>query len=291
MPMKATMIFRLGSATWSEAHYSGTLTDPTTPAAAAAAIQLAKKRVPLLGGGAFLVRLRLSRTDIPRVVVNPSLAGVVTGQIPDAANYDTFDAAPPNNCAVVRVDNNAGSAANLYLGGVPQGALDITDTQPQYWRWNSGYVNLWNAYVAELIMNWKFRTVLAQVGVPVQALLNTLLPSPAIQLNTAVVIGPNLVAPFEVTLSGFRRSNTRLPGLSGIYTVTASGPAVAPLPGFLYTLGETGNVEEGNFTKLGKVALFSYAYTGYANINVTKAGTRKRGGSQGAPRGRSRPRT
>lgn len=292
MPMKATMQFTLGRASFTESHYSRVYTDPTSAGAQAAAVRLATLRINLLGAGCALTRLRLSRTDIPRFVVNVDLTGVKLSNLSAVPQDTPTDADIPNVSAIARADDQNGHAKNLYLAGIPEGAVQISSAAPLYFEWTGILANAWKAYIFELQTSWNFR-----VGNPiaprtqVQLVVNTITPIPAVNLTIITPLtGQPAQPPFSVYLNGFRRNNTRLPNLSGVYEVVAVSPPITSAGPYSLTLAETGDVQGTNFTRLGTAAVQAYSYVPYVNLSITKSGTRKRGGSAGLPRGRSRTR-
>jgi hypothetical protein len=291
MAMKVTMIFSVGRASPTETHYSKAFDDPTTPSAIAAALQLVGFRVALLGQGAALIGLRLSRSDRPRVVVNPPLVGVVVGNGLAGPGDAPNNTDQPNVSALLRCSDNFGNAKSLYLCGIPEGSIAIASQQPLYFQFIGPLAAGFVAYVNELQANWQFRVKAPLAPSDVVTAQNVTVPVPGVTITTnAPLAGQPTQPPYEVNLSGFRRSNTRQPGLSGLYRVLVVTPA-PPLAGAqTFLLGETGNVQATNFLKLGTVAVNNFAFASYNLVKVVKSGTRKRGGSAAAPRGRSRPR-
>jgi len=292
MPMKVTMQFVLGRSSWTESHYSRTFTDIYSNGAQAAALKLAGIRSALLGNGAALGRLRLSRTDVKRTINNVPLDGVVpaTGSLPQ--DDPATDADIPNVSAILSCSDQNGHTKNLYLAGIPEGTVEISQATPLYFKFTGGWTKIYNAYVTELVANWNFRVKAPiQPATLVHVVQPTQTPLPGVKITIlSPLTGQPADPPFEVDLVGFRRLNTRSPGLSGPYDVIQVDSLVGPPAATVLYLADTGNVSPTNFTRLGTAAVMAFQYVPYQNIVVTKSGTRKRGGSIGAPRGRSRTR-
>lgn len=292
MTVKLTMQFTLGRASFTESHYSRAYSDPFGSGAANAAFRLAGLRVALNGFGTVLTRIRLSRTDVVRTVNNLNLNGAYTftGQLADGLPADDSDI--PNVSVVLNCNDGAGHSKNIYLAGLPEACIELAGRSAQYFQFTAGVSAAYTAYVTELVANWNFR-VSAPVGLGAQVnlLTPTAVPVPGIVLSTSISI-PGVVtpAPFEVLLKGFRRLGTRSPGLSGLYDVVNVQIVAGPPAVYNYTISGTGNVNADNFTRLGTISGQVFSYVPYMNIAISKGGTRKRGGSAGLPRGRSKTR-
>jgi hypothetical protein len=292
MPVKVTMQFTLGRASFTESHYSRTFSDAFSLGATTAALRLAGLRVAMNGNGTVLTRLRLSRTDIPRTVNNINLTGayVATNPFPDGLPADDSDI--PNVSVICSANDGAGHSKNLYLAGLPEASIELAGRTAQYFQFTGQLAAAFTAYQTELVANWNFRVSTPLAGAAqVNQLNNVIVPVPGVQLETSIPI-PGVVnpAPFEVLLKGFRRVGTRSPGLSGIYDCVAVTVIPGPPAQYLYTLANTGNVNLNNFLRLGTIAGQAFTYVPYQYIAISKGGTRKRGGSAGLPRGRSKTR-
>lgn len=290
MPMKCTMQFNLARASFTESHYSRTFSDPNAAGAVTAALRLAAKRIALLGAGCYLSRLRLSRTDIPRTINNVSLLGVVVATDAFETGDITEDADIPNVSVIASANDGAGHSKNLYLAGLPDNCIELAGGSAQYFRFVGTLSSAWTAYVTELTTSWNFRVklpLLPAVKV-VDVISGPATPIPGVILQTNIPLtGQPISTPFEVNLSGFRRSSTRTPGLSGLYSVEQYALVVGPPQVNSYVLAGTGNVNVLGFLKFGLMAVNGYTYVPYLNMSISKGGTRKRGGSAGLPRGRS----
>lgn len=290
MPMKCTMQFTIGRASFTESHYSRTYSDPNAAGAVTAALRLAGFRVALLGAGCVLSRLRLSRTDIPRTINNVSLLGVQTSTDATVTGKITQDADIPNCSVIANANDGAGHSKNLYLAGLPEASIVLDGMSAPMFSFSGILAGTWGSYVAELQAAWNFRVKLPVVpAVQVNNIIaGPVTPIPGVILTTSIPLTAQPVhTPFEVNLSGFRRSSTRTPGLSGLYSCEAYSQALGPPQINSYTLAGTGNVNPIGFLRLGSMSLNGYTYVPYVNISISKGGTRKRGGSAGLPRGRS----
>lgn len=288
---KIVLQMGLGRSTFTEAHYSRSYVDIGNSNFLANALALAAARVALFGDGVVLLRIRLSRTDQPRNIYNMPLIGVVTSVNPVPIFNPVVDADIPNVSVQLRANDGTGHNKNMYLAGIPEGAVEIAGGTAQYVTLTGSLVNAFNTYIAQLQANWSFRVkspVLPAIQVQTLNILSAPVPGIQIVTNAPLTSQPSTL-PFTVNLSGFRRSNSRIPGLSGLYTCVQI--AANPTGGaFGYLLSSTELVPVANFAKLGTISVSGYQYAPYFNINVVKAGTRKRGGRAGLALGRSRSR-
>jgi hypothetical protein len=291
-PVKCVMGFGLQRQTWTEAHYSALYTDPTNTTAQAAAQELAAARVKMLGFGANLISLKLYSTSIRKLVQNVILTGVPTSPGELVLNGISNDAMIPNVSAIVRANDAAGHAKNLYLACIPNNCIEQSDTDPPYFNFTGPLASAWTAYIKVLQSAWLFRVSAPGVAAAVQGPLE-LVTSPATAIGCNVptgIPGAPVAAPFYVTAAGFRRESTRAPNLSGRYRVIAiQGAGGSPGTGW-YVLGNTAAVPPTNFSQLGTLALAGFTYAPYVNLSISKVGTRERGGSLGGYRGKSRTR-
>lgn len=307
MAIKTTIVMSQGFYTWTESHYQrntstltpdfGSGTSPSTNNA----IALANARAALLGQGASIVRLRNSDTTLPRSSqVVPQNDYQNAGPYVGVAGSDTLWSQDPNSVVLMHA-SSLGFVynKNWYLSGIPDGVIDTEPTTqiPDGLNFLNAFTNPYQTYVNLLTSAWNFR-----VGGAANALSQVLAVVPSAQFPNTVgiqVAGPLAGAPaptngnyppFEVNLTGFRRSNTRVPGLSGTYQVVGVIPPTNLVNTYTYFLGETGNVVISNLTKIGGARVQNFSYVQYSQITPTRAGHRKRGVRTGRPLGRSKSR-
>jgi hypothetical protein len=186
-----------------------------------------------------------------------------------------------------------GATKNLYLAGVPDDII-------QYLPGTVGGYNPTGAFSAALLSylsvltggtagaTWGFRSRSPQpftnvLGVGTQAGYNN-------NAGVSTATNPGIPPGSEAYLKGFRTINPRVPNLSGAYQVIAVIPPGSGNPNWVTVLGETGNVQGSNFEALGYIQPLVFTYIKYVNGVAVRATHRKRGGSYGLPRGRSRVR-
>lgn len=310
MSIKTSIVMRQGTYTWTESHYqrnTSVLTPITggninsSPSGAAAA-RLAGFRAQLLGSGASVVRVRNSDTNVPRAVQNvPFQYYAFVGPYTGAVDIDTNYAQDPNSVMLMRANSQGFQySKNWYLSGIPDGVITtepdgFPDTGLQF---IPPFITPYQNYVGELLSSWNFRVQggANAVSPVLQVVTSAQFPNTVgIQVSGPLAGAPAPVGgnypPFEVVLRGFRRSNTRVPGLSGVYQVVGTIPPVAPATTYTYFLGETGNVVISNITRIGNAQVQSFQTAQYAQITPSRAGHRKRGVRTGQPLGHSRSRS
>ncbi len=315
MTLKFDMIMSCSDQTWSETHYylqASDLPQTTGPFNALAAL-----RQGVLGNYAFVVGYRISEVPANRVVQDEDWPPVspITGYWPPSDLNGLYTATLPNVSILVRMTGQPNYSAppkNLYLACPPRAATTVvppnnvdlgnlpafTTNLGRYMGMLTGS-NMPQAGPPDIAQNaWGYRA--RQRGNSVNVLqINTNAGFP----NTVGIVtqnalpgigfGPTANPPgtsLEVYLTGQRRVNTRIPGLSGAWTVSAILPPVAPATSpYTYFLAGSGNVVPTNFPKPGVIAPLDYQYVPYSWFwTLDRAGTRKRGGSIGLRRGRSR---
>lgn len=298
MAVKVTMYMEQGKATWSEAHYYIPATNPVD--ASDAAVALAGFRGACLGRNAYLVALRLSSFPANRVVYDIAFSPLNdTGTWPADPSGGNWSSDQANACLKVRMWGGV-AAKTLNLAGVPDNVILTGPAYPDGYALGVDFDMVFDAYMSYLVAplgssNWGFRTRLSEFPAQVVGLVsNALYPQMlGVVVGSALVSvahpGHNLGVGEEVYLSGWRRRNTRVPGLEGAYEVLGVLPPAAPpaVQNYTYFLANTGSVDPLNFLGLGTVDVLDYMVTPYARWGISKAGTRKRGGSFGLPVGRS----
>jgi hypothetical protein len=273
---------------WSEAHYL--LGIDQFNASIIPAGVLATVRNGLLGSFAGVTGVRLSQVPANRLTFDlpPSNwpATPPTGPIPD----NQFDA--PFTSLMLKMQG-AGATKNLYLAGIPDDIVQYLPGTHGGYNPTGAFTSAINSYLSVLTASvgaatWGFRSRLPQpftnvLGVQSQAGYNN---------NAGVVTAtnPGVLVGQEAYLKGFRVINPRVPNLAGAYQVIAVIPPGSGNPNWITVLGETGNVEGTNFEVYGYIQLLAFTYIQYVNGVVKRATHRKRGGSYGRPRGRSRVR-
>jgi hypothetical protein len=305
MAIKTTLVMSQGYFTWTESHYQrntsslfGNGSGVNSPASQQA-IQLANARSQLLGKGAAIVRVRNSDTTIPRSAFDlPDNSYTAIGPFVGVVGQDTLWAEFADTSLLMRAYSPAFAySKNFYLAGLPDGLFDTEPPNPDGLEWLGPFITPFNAYVNLLLGTWNFRTqggVFAPAQVT-QVVTSAQFPNTVGVVTAAQIAGQpapvaGVVQPFEVNLTGFRRNNTRVPGLSGRYQVVGVVLPAGAVTTYTYFLGETGNVVPSNLTKMGAIETISYSYQPYGSIAATRAGRRKRGVRTGRPLGRSKSR-
>ncbi len=288
--VKVTMFMQQGKYTWSEAHYLLNYFD--FPSALAPAYGMCTLRAKCLGNNAALVGCRLSLAPSNRQVydLNPQV-WPAHGSWPSDPGGGNYSSDLAYSALLVKV-LGVTSSKNLYFAGVPDNVILTDPSAPDgYVQTPSFATPFYNymVFIASLAGNTGvgFRSRDKSQDVFSLGLVTNALYPNAIGVQ-AISALPGIGLHSEVYLSGWRRSNTRIPGLSGAYQVVGYIPAGISGGNDTYFLGETGNVSPTNFLGLGNIGPLLYNYIGYQGWDVRKAVSRKRGGSYGLPRGRSR---
>jgi hypothetical protein len=292
MSIKVTMFFSAFNYSWSESHYLLGVT-AFAPAISAASF-LANYRQNLLGFNAYLVNVRLSYYPASRQVFDlnrnlfPTSGTLQVGS--DTFGADTTDA--PFTCLLLNLSNLVANR-NLYLAGIPDVDVEFTPGSPNGYLAQGNFTTPLNVYMNYLCggasnAQWGFRTRVPQAA---QAVLG-LLPQPGYQNNMGVVTAANpgvLQGAYAFTI-GFKTLNPRALNLSGGYTVQAVIPPSSGNPNWTTVLNRTVGVNPLNFISFGFIEPLVFGITQYAFWRAVKITHRKRGGSYGLPRGRSRVR-
>jgi hypothetical protein len=308
MPLKFDMFMSLNGQTWSESHYF--LPGTTLPVQTSPFLSLMSFRAACLGYGASVTGGRISTVPGSEVTEDIYLPG--GGYIPhwplDPIG-GTYNATIPNDSLLVRMSAAVYTASpikSLYLAAPPAVAISTSSHTPNDVGSDASFSTALGQYMYQLTGNatpgnfngtsgdrWGYRVrdtsqelyALAPVtnsGYPGMIGIPTLVPIP----NVGDLPG-NIRA---VYITGYRRINPRLQGLSGKWEVFQFTSPVAPATNpYTYYLINSGNVSPTNFLTKGLIAPLVYVYRPYGPLwNVDKAVTRKRGESIGARRGRSR---
>lgn len=291
MTMKVDMNITCGRFSWTESHYD--LNASNFLAAVPDATTLAGLRGQLCGTGAAVVGVRISEVPGNRNVDDLNI-GKQIGTWPTDPSGLHYAAAFPNQAALIKLQT-ATINKNLYLAGLPAGifnqpggsvpgiTLDGVVNSPLF-----AYLNalapigqsggIWGCRVRDTSQEQNSSGLVTSATYPGS-------------VGVVTQAAPTWAAGDEVFLTGWRRLNTGLPGLSGEWVVQAVVAPVAPATGPWTTfLLNSQAVSPTNFNSPGTIDLLSYVYHPYETWSIVKAVTRKRGGSYGAPRGRSRVR-
>lgn len=293
MTMKVDLNMNLGRASWTETHYYLASSDFLTAAAAAAT--LANARSQLLGVGATMGPLRIS--DVP---ANRNVDDVQynhgTGSWPADPTGLLYAAQHPNVALLVRLQGPTQNKL-LYLGGCPNKIFNQPGGSVPGVTFDGVFNPPFFAYMGLLTNSggspgsspWGFRARNSTGELSATSLVqNAAYPG---MIGVVTQSPPTWSQGQEVWLTGWRRINTGLPGLSGGWVVGGILAPVPPATGPWTTfLANSGGVSTTNFRAPGQINGLNYSYVPYETYAVLKAVTRKRGGSYGAPRGRSRAR-
>lgn len=293
--IKVTFIFNNGRASPTESHYSsaGTTFASVGPQAA----QLATLRASLLGYGATLNQVRLSDSANPRDVILLD-ASTFNGKgpynapatVPGAAQVDVDQA----NASVLARVLTSRVPKNYYLSNVPDdiigtGMLDGTNLTPSF---NPQWFSYWQTYAgiagnppANALCSGRWGCLEKQPSN--QQVCTAAVPIGAYAPFASVITAQPLAAIVggKILVKGFRSVNPRLRSLSGVYKV------LAILTGNQYVLAGTTAAEVANVQNLpGSAYDLTYSVATYTYATLVKGTSRRRGGSVGLPRGRSRTR-
>ena len=123
---------------------------------------------------------------------------------------------------------------------------------------------------------WGFRSRLNVAALQATGLATNGLFPGEIGVTVPTTLGVNVGD--EVYLTGWRRINTRSPGLAGAWQVVGILPPSSGPGPWTYFLGQSGNVSPTNFLALGKIAPLVYTYLPYASWTIKSSTSRKKGG-------------
>ncbi len=308
MPLKVDLFMALNGQTYSESHYY--LLGNTLPVLPGPFTYLAALRAACLGYGAALTGIRIS--TVPASGTTQDLYFGISQYVPvwplDPIG-GTYQATIPNDAVLIRMTSGLFGAfpeKSLYLASPPSVAISTLTRDPADLGSNAAFNTALGQYMYLLTGaitpnststatqgQWGYRvrdrSTPFQAGVPVtNAGYPGMIGIPTFNQLPNVGFLPGNT--HEIYITGYRRINPRLQGLSGVWRVGAILPPVAPavFP-WTYFLLNSGNVSPTNFSTIGQAAPLAYLYEPYGPFwSVDKAVTRKRGESIGARRGRSK---
>lgn len=292
--LKLVIGFQQGRASPTESHYF--VSAATFSTAIPQAVALLNLRAALLGGAAYITSAVIHDIANPRDVqlLDPSLY-TFQGPYPVETEQPTAaleNSDQPNSAVLVRINTNA-LPKNLYLSLIPDDIIGTRFSNPPNVdfsanpAWIAAFTAWWggpNPSSASLCGgrwgNLQKTPTNKQVAVPI-------VPAAPWAAYAALQLGGALagVTGSKILVKGFRRINPRLPGLSGVYKI------LQVLSGNTYVLANTQAAQVANVQpEPGQAYDLAYTVTPYISATIVKGTTRKRGGSYGAPRGRSRTR-
>lgn len=288
MTVKATIFMGQDKYSWSEAHYFLPTNDFL--AAEGPTLSLVEARARCLGRNAQVLGARLSHVPANRQVKDADISGGgISGTWPADPTNLLYDSDRAYSSLLIRMESATGSK-NMYLAGVPDGVIQTVPGD------RDGFivVPLFDNVLQSLMNlltggggggNWGYRSRLSGGGLQATALTtNALFPG---EIGVTVPSSLGVVVGDEVYLTGWRRINTRSPGLAGAWQVVGIlPPASGPGP-WTYFLGRSGNVSPTNFLGLGRIDSLKYEYLSYVSWAIKSSTSRKRGASFGKPVGRS----
>lgn len=303
MTIKVTFFFSQERKAWSETHYD--LPATTLLEANADARQFANGRSKLLGNGATLTGYRCSLVPANRQVFEPTLVPL-GGSWPVDTSGVFYESQFANLSVLFRLQGQTGGSAPIlapaklwYMAGMPRTFFQVgTPTQDDI-NYNANCVAAVDSFMGtgalglanqtqtppsppQAIWGYRFRT---QTGITQSTGLTVSATSPA-QIGVGVGAAiPGVTVGSQVVLSKWRRTSTRQPGLSGVFTVAniVNGGAFAPV---VYYLWDTAGQSPSNFAKPGFIALAGVNYAAYQTYGIEKVVSHKRGGRIGLSRGR-----
>lgn len=308
MPVKVELLMEAFGQSWSEAHYW--LLNGNLQQALSQGTVLATYRALALGLGANVTAVRasavpanLSTTSnnnggfgwFPNVIADPTktiwqatlpnvslLLRLFSTTVLQAPPKALYLAAPPTiavqgGANQNQDDNIVANGGATFLQNLKAYLFQLTGYSPPN---SSQPQTLWGYRIRDLSASVNALGVVASAGAPAMIGIQTL--SPLFQV----------VAGSEVYVKGFRRLNDEQPGLNKTWrvaSVISANPPTVPL--YTYFLLNSGAISPTNFQSFGIIAPLEFLYVPYdANYDIVKAVTRKRGGSIGLRRGRSRTR-
>ncbi len=288
-PVKVTMFMQQGRFSWSEAHYLLNYFDLAS--AVNPAYQVANLRALCLGRNAAMAGVRLSQTPANRRVVdlNPALFST-TGIWPADPAGGNWSSDQPYSALLVKVPGVT-SSKNLYFAGIPDNVILTDATNPAGFTMVPAFGTAFNNYMSYIANNAGnsgvgFRSRNKGGDIFSAGLVTNALFPNAIGVQALIPVD-GLGVGSEAYLSGWRRINTRSPGLAGVFQVTGYIPPGASGGLATYFLGETGNISPTNFLGLGAIGPLNWNYINYSGWVTRRAVGRKRGGSYDRPRGKS----
>jgi hypothetical protein len=305
--LKVTLDFTLDKYSWSESHWWLTGTTPTLQNGVGPALQLASYRVPCLGVGAALIRIRISQFPASRLVLDllaPYIPSVPVWPPDPSANGLTYSASRAFTALLAEIQSLTGQSRNYYLAGIP-GSLahaqpgGVGDQTGITWAACPDFsprAAALNNYLVSGVWGWLTRT--ATPYAQAQGLATNAAFPGLIGVQTVGQIagfgqglqGGNAQVGTVVLLKNWRRINVKLPRLSGTWTVAGVLAPVAPSTIWTYFLLNSSAVPVGNYKGNGQIGVYSPQFATYASLTWDEVTQRKRGATINRPRGRSRSR-
>lgn len=307
--IKVTMEFGSGDFAWSESYYWLTTSTPSSPSLAAGpAASLAGARVPCLGNGASLNRIRLSLFPAARLtddLLSPFIPTTSTWPLNIAGGYPLstlqYTAARPWEALQLLCEDSIGRRKAVYMAGIPAGLVqqEPFDQQGIYWGGAPGFGPRLEAFQSILTSgswgwltqtNETFQPVYQSAGAPFGLTTNAAYPGMVgVQVTNPLVFTDPLHP--RLRIKSLRRINVHLPGGNGTWSVgnilPPTPPATAP---WTYFLLNSSLVQLTGYVGIGQVAAYFPSFATIAAIEAVQTTHRKRGVLLGAPRGRSRSR-
>jgi hypothetical protein len=302
--LKVTLEMLQGRSSWTESHYY--LSGSTIPAATPDFIALANARAACLGSGAYLTAIRLSEVPANRIVEDIGVAAPgLTGTWPTPDKKQQYAATLPNVALLMRLQSGqsgAGSSKSIYLacpptinigtglGNTLNVVIDGSFDTPlgSYMKLLTGSAKTDGSDASAPQTKWGYRSRANGNPSRVTALAFDANTPPNLLVTTLVPV-PGITAGNMVWLSGFRRTARSGDALGGAYFVNKVTVPVSPATSpYVYSITQADDINPAGFSVLGTIQQLEYVYPPYGlGYSVVKAVTRKRGGSLGAPRGRS----
>ena len=287
---RMTLYFELGNSTWTESHY---LPQALSYGAAYSAAQaVCAKRVFLMAPNVTIAAVRLENLLVTRTAYYLAAGDFANvGIFNNPLVYAGTDAlsAPAFSAVKIAVKGLAGYSAEIYTGAFPQGLQGTGGQSSQNLEpgtvWRAQLTNYLNT-LRDYGLAFRVRQLVAPLPVvtgpptqPAQALgLIAVQFANALTFGAWPAYGTN---PPSVVLKGFRRGNTRLPGLGGIYALAGNSPGLqqgAATP-FIYYLQGSQNVTPSNIIKTGGGCGLTWYYNLYNSFDARGVTHRKRGAS------------
>lgn len=307
--LKITMEFVQDKYSWTESHwYLTTSLNPPLQLGVPQAQALAAVRVPLLGNGCALQRVRISQFPANRQVLDvlsPYIATVPTWPPDPSPNGTTYTASRAFTALLAILEDVNGDFRNYYVGGVP-GALAhaapgaIGDQSGITWAAVpdfSARAAAYNQFLTNQNWGWMTRrnTTFSQAqGPPVSnaafpGMIGIQTAAQLVGLGLGLQGGPAQIGTL-VQLKGWRRLNTRLQRLGGVWQVGGILAPVAPSTLWTYFLFNSSGVPLTNYKANGQIGVLYQSFLIYNSLSWDEITQRKRGATVNRPRGRSRSR-
>lgn len=260
-------------------------------------------RADMLGSSARILQVRLTNSNAPRqslYVTNQFSYRYASNYYGPGAPVQAYSDRP-YSCVMMKFTDAQGNNKRLYCSGIPDnlveegpGTVDGINTQftPD---WSVPFL----AYCAALNAGgWGWlRRSYPNPLIPIAALITASGPNGELGIQTAAALNFQ-GGVYNVMIKGFRRVNTKLPGLGGVYKVDQTPPFPPPNTGpFIYYLkGVPASVAQ-NLSGQGYVGPQVMALstvlpnTASSSPNSYEGATHhKRGGRVILPLGRLKPR-